>query len=837
MFFEKKNFSNDNKNKPKNRSKKLNKNVVKTIKSVINKLNNLITNCVTEQNEQKENMNYNIYKKNKNIYDYNSLLDNLNKYLIKKKNIKIKKAKNINKQIPLQKTFKKISISDIQKLHHIKENDKIMDSLNLKESTARPRNPRMIRDFIEPKKKIKSNIISHRQPTKFKQGFEKLVTYFKLHHLKRAFKNMIYYTTLKNQYILGFINFIAFVKKRPFIKLRIIQQTEYYQVILRQFYLPYLVRAFYNIKDYVICQQKFYNADYIIKQVYYIIFFKRLFFYIEMKENCENENYKKEKEEDNNDDIKYIENTFNKIFYNISISPKIYVFSLLKHIYEESKKRRKNIKNAVLFIPFNKYENNYRNSKNNLSDSINISSLSEEDGINKIEYFSDQIHRDEFKKYKQNKDININVKGTQEYNDRYSDYREEDIIQSDRIGLKINIPNEMKNQFIDNLANEIISNLLNDEIKNKKNILYHKSDTKIGRSSIASDNNNKESASVKSQSTKKKYLKTSSPHSIKNTSIESYPNLPLSSQDDENLNNSIFKRTIYQIKNEYDNNYYEVNIFPKILQIIGHSIDENYSSIIDNLKIPFMKDDKEIIQDLSYIVTYETINNNSVINYEPKFLNKEQIKKEFISKNILTDFNKNLEKECKLYHKFYFKYLNSCVLDSANEVISDKRLYGNIGEPLIWSNRARHLEYKYKNTQMYKELFIKDIINELKNNFFEKIGAFIENTENLNLSQFSKERDNKYNQSIKNELKKTNLYEKMDEQETIVKIIISKVLMYQLLNEVVEILEHVQNSRKFPEKYMYQSIFACDNIPILNFQKKNLEKNIDDEKCQDLINQ
>ena len=80
----------------------------------------------------------------------------------------------------------------------------------------------------------------------------------------------------------------------------------------------------------------------------------------------------------------------------------------------------------------------------------------------------------------------------------------------------------------------------------------------------------------------------------------------------------------------------------------------------------------------------------------------------------------------------------------------------------------------------------------------------------------------------------------------------TKLIMNQLLNEVVEILEHVQYSRKRPEKYNYKSIFSCENIPLLSFQndianriKKKIEKNEDNEeeyedeerKSEDRINQ
>ena len=65
--------------------------------------------------------------------------------------------------------------------------------------------------------------------------------------------------------------------------------------------------------------------------------------------------------------------------------------------------------------------------------------------------------------------------------------------------------------------------------------------------------------------------------------------------------------------------------------------------------------------------------------------------------------------------------------------------------------------------------------------------------------------------------------------------------MNQLLNEVIEILEHIQNSRKHPEIYKNKSIFSCDNIPLLNFQnddkKENSEEEEEDEKSEDRSSQ
>ena len=307
--------------------------------------------------------------------------------------------------------------------------------------------------------------------------------------------------------------------------------------------------------------------------------------------------------------------------------------------------------------------------------------------------------------------------------------------------------------------------------------------------------------------------------------------------EDDSLNTSIFMRTINEIKNEEELNFYDNNVFPKLLKIIEKNINKNYLNIINNLKEPLKKNDEEVMEDLSNLLTYENIINNNIIKYKSKFYNKDIIKKEYLDKKILTDFNNKIKNKSLFFDKYYYHYLNQCIYDSINEIIEKERLYGNIGEPLIWSLRNRLLEYKYKDTELFRNLFISKVITELKKIYFSKIGPIIANNENINVSQFSKERDIKFNENIRIDLKKENEIDKLDEQETIVKLTISKIIMNQLLNEVVEILEHIQNSRKFPERYNYKSIFSCDNIPLLSFQNDNDAEDEEEEKSEDIINQ
>ena len=46
-------------------------------------------------------------------------------------------------------------------------------------------------------------------------------------------------------------------------------------------------------------------------------------------------------------------------------------------------------------------------------------------------------------------------------------------------------------------------------------------------------------------------------------------------------------------------------------------------------------------------------------------------------------------------------------------------------------------------------------------------------------------------------------------------------VLEQLLNEIVEILEHVHLSRTKPDLYQNKSIYACEDIPRLSFQYDN----------------
>ena len=503
------------------------------------------------------------------------------------------------------------------------------------------------------------------------------------------------------------------------------------------------------------------------------------------------------------------------------------------------------------------------NNTNNIDNKYNIFSPSEEE-INLPIKQSDFIKRKKEKndsnennlyssaqepgKYIKYDSLNFNLKNKErKSNKRYSDTEDmlsnyESLEEKEKKEL-INISNELKQKIAEELTNEIIDDLLKTEIKNKKNILLHKKDIKKNsNSSIAS----RDSVSGLSPSPARKSNKSNGSQNSQNllNNNESYPTLNSNNgniQDEEALNDSIFKRTVYEVKKDIEMNYYEKNIFPRLLHLIEDNIKLNYINIINNLKKPLKKDDVEVMEDIANLIAYDTIYNNSIIKYNSKFYNNEIIKKEYVDKKVLNDFNQQLKKESRFYNKYYYEYLNQCIYDTTNEIIRNKRMYGNVGEPLLWSLRNRNFDYKYKDSKLFKTVFTSNVINELKKIFFSKIGAIIENSENINISQFSKERDIKFNENIREELKREKEFDQLDEQETVVKITIAKMIMNQLLNEVIEILEHIQYSRKQPEKYNNKSIFSCDSIPLLSFQNINIKcdnsEEEEEEKSEDRINQ
>jgi hypothetical protein len=300
-----------------------------------------------------------------------------------------------------------------------------------------------------------------------------------------------------------------------------------------------------------------------------------------------------------------------------------------------------------------------------------------------------------------------------------------------------------------------------------------------------------------------------------------------SSQNEAVLNNSFFMRTIDEIKKEKTLNLYNDKISPLLINKIEENISQNYETIINNLKIPLKIDEEMIINGL--MLKDKSLSISSKI----RFCNENITQVKFLNETILKDFDK-IDKEVRnsnndntLNDNYYDKILNKCVYDTTNELIEKQRAYGIIGEPLSWSIRTKEIDFKYKKDDKYsKSIFINKIIKEMQKIIETKMGLIAENYEYLDMDQLNQDRDKKFMESIAKELKEgEDYYQIFETQETYVKLSLSRIIMDQLLNEIVEILEHVQYSRKEPDKYQSKSIYACEDIPRLSFQPQTMENN------------
>ena len=198
-----------------------------------------------------------------------------------------------------------------------------------------------------------------------------------------------------------------------------------------------------------------------------------------------------------------------------------------------------------------------------------------------------------------------------------------------------------------------------------------------------------------------------------------------------------------------------------------------------------------------------------------RFINQTSISNSFLPSSLLSQFSQ-ISLQIRNAHNFpsdgyYDDILNECLLDAVNEVISTERHYSNCGAPLPWSLRTR-LNFTYTNDEASKRKLQSKVNHKLTHFLSLKLGDDAIDTE-----QLSQGREKKFITSIKEELDDED-WKVFETEETLIQLIMSKIIMGQLFTEVVEILEHIRLSRKEPHRYQNKSIYACEDIPHLTIQ-------------------
>ena len=271
---------------------------------------------------------------------------------------------------------------------------------------------------------------------------------------------------------------------------------------------------------------------------------------------------------------------------------------------------------------------------------------------------------------------------------------------------------------------------------------------------------------------------------------------------------SEFNKTISEKKNKLETNLYNEYIIEKLILLILKEIKNKYGRIYDNISIPYKANYEQIIV-ASYLQDNELLNNSykelKVKEDLKNILNKKELLEKFNSINKKIRKKKGLEED-----NYYDNLINECIIDATIEILNKERAYGEQGEPFPFSKRGKELCFKYNRND--PKPLMRHVYKEIKKMLFGKGNIIKEN------SPIFDKNDPFLMNIFRKEMEGQDIWSELEIQEEQVKSIASSIIFEQLINEVIEILEHVQLNRKRPELYQDKSIYACDDIPRLSFQ-------------------
>ena len=283
---------------------------------------------------------------------------------------------------------------------------------------------------------------------------------------------------------------------------------------------------------------------------------------------------------------------------------------------------------------------------------------------------------------------------------------------------------------------------------------------------------------------------------------------------------SVFNKTVKDKKKEHSLKLYLDKIAPKLIKLIYNEICEKYPLIYNNISKPLKNISDKFMISLA-------LQNSEMLKDNYKCEVKEESIEKIIDKDkILKDFsliNKAIRnKDNVTSDNFYDNMLNSCIIDTAIELIYKERFYGKNGNPLKWSSRTHELTYKFNKNEPKK--FANYICKSILKIIHNRIGLINDNYDYLTNEQINIEKDRRLLLVIKKDLNDNEYqWNNLEIEETQLKVEATESILDQLYNEIIEILEHIQFSRVRPELYQNKSIYACEEIPKLSFQQTTTE--------------
>ena len=258
------------------------------VESLINNFNHMNFKNVNNIKEEDNNNNYPLYDY-KNDYSFKLNDSNSNEYnsyqtskfctsqvLIEEKetneplnnNNTLKQDENLfnNNSIKKEENETKNNMQSIQlppTIQLISGNNTIEENKNMEVN----------KDF---KNNNKKDILNQEKLDNYKEILSSLFEYIKLITQRNALNDIITYGDIKYKYKIGFSQLIIVIKSLPFNIIRAIQQSQYYHFAFRQLFIPYISRAFHNIKIYSSYKIFFIKVEQILKYIYKKIILRKI---------------------------------------------------------------------------------------------------------------------------------------------------------------------------------------------------------------------------------------------------------------------------------------------------------------------------------------------------------------------------------------------------------------------------------------------------------------------------------------------------------------------------------------------------------------------------------
>ena len=536
-----------------------------------------------------------------------------------------------------------------------------------------------------------------------------------------------------------------------------------------------------------------------------------------------------------------INNVLNEIKENDFSDEKKINFGKLKEYQIDEKNEKENLRMNII----NENKKNTKEFDELFGEIKQMKSYSECSGLNNESKSSkdntiNDKNKIKVKMNKTNKDINISlkkdikvlniIKGKEKKKakeDIKIEYNQRNMKKIEQIIKGNNI-----NNLVEKLTEDIIKMICETEITCKDKLLPKKQNNYVlYNDSLKSNQNTSTINNIQKNDGVSKVLKSLG---IENKFIDNSKTLLDKSLIFSSSIYSIFNKTISEHKKELDENFFFEKILPKLIKIMKEKLIKKHKEIFNFIVTPV----KIYTEDI--LVSINMINTKAIIQNYKNELFKENLDEIINKKELLNHFNKITNEIRKKYfietEFLYDKILNDCLVDFLIETIKNLRLSYNLeNNNLFLFEQNFQLLSPHKAILNDKNKFANFICKSMISLLLTRIGHKQNELNIVNEDKIREEKEIKLNNEIKKEIidkdKEAINYFKIEEIK--LKFEITENIFNLLLKETVDILEKVQNNRKYFYNNYNKSIYSNEG------NDDNLDDKYDDyfgDPEDDIIN-